>query len=95
MDRTVTVLIGSMLAVLAAIAALVGILVFRVNNMSAPANAPTVPVFQIVNGTPEYAVNIMLLNTHTGESWVNCRGEGGENGWCPMMQFTGAAVRKK
>lgn len=38
--------------------------------------------WQIVNGTPEQARNIMLLDTQTGDSWINCKGDGGENDWC-------------
>jgi hypothetical protein len=42
--------------------------------------------FQIVNGTPQFAVNIMLLDTTTGESWQACGGEGKKEitQWCKM-----------
>jgi hypothetical protein len=30
--------------------------------------------FQIVNGTPEFAKNIMLIDTQTGDSWIACAG---------------------
>jgi hypothetical protein len=46
------------------------------------------PRFQIVNGTPEFTRNIMLLNAKTGEAWVICGDK--EASWCPI-RFTGLA----
>lgn len=52
--------------------------------------------FQIVNGTPDLARNIMLLDTVTGDSWITCRSDIGNpvghsyaDGWCPLPKFTG------
>ena|SRR5258705_7463881 len=39
--------------------------------------------WQIVNGTPEAARNIMLLDTETGDSWITCNGPEG-TGWCML-----------
>ena len=38
----------------------------------------------IVNGTPEQARNIMLLDTATGETWVVCESADGSTGWCRL-----------
>lgn len=46
--------------------------------------------FVIVNGTPDLARNIMLLDTATGESWVSCTGRG-VSGWCKQPRFEEAA----
>lgn len=40
--------------------------------------------FEIVNGTPDAARNIMLLDTQTGDSWIMCSGSNGVTGWCRM-----------
>jgi len=40
--------------------------------------------FEIVNGTPDAARNIMLLDTQTGDSWVVCTGSNGVTGWCKL-----------
>ena len=45
--------------------------------------------FQIVNGTPGYARNIMLLDTETGASWLTCNGEEGATGWCSLPRWSG------
>jgi hypothetical protein len=45
--------------------------------------------FQIVNGTPEMAHNIMLLDTWTGRTWMTCHdSSSGNDGWCPLPQFS-------
>jgi hypothetical protein len=46
--------------------------------------------FQIVDGTPEYAMNIMLIDTWTGNSWQTCRDSNGTDGWCPLPLFNSA-----
>lgn len=51
--------------------------------------APPLPVassagrWQVVNGTPDMARNIMLLDSVTGQTWIACTGEAG-NSWCYM-----------
>lgn len=40
--------------------------------------------FLIVNGTPEFSNNIMLLDTATGDSWIYCAHQNGVSGWCFM-----------
>lgn len=42
--------------------------------------------FQVVNGTPEFAKHIMLLDTQTGNTWIVCGGEGGPTNWCAMSR---------
>jgi hypothetical protein len=42
--------------------------------------------WQIVNGTPELARNIMLLDTQTGDSWINCADSKGAVNWCSMAR---------
>jgi hypothetical protein len=42
--------------------------------------------WQIVNGTPEMTRNIMLLDTQTGDSWINCSDSKGATNWCSMSR---------
>lgn len=56
--------------------------------------------YQIVNGTPDQARNIMLLDTATGQSWISCIGEldGGKTTatqWCkiPRTDATSGPVK--
>ncbi len=42
--------------------------------------------WQIVNGTPELAQNMMLLDTLTGDSWVICSASEGERKWCTVVR---------
>lgn len=46
--------------------------------------------YQIVNGTPEMARNIMLLDSVTGKTWQICGGNGAAGdeiaSWCPMVR---------
>jgi len=56
--------------------------------------APTTGRYQIVNGTPQYAKNIMLLDSLTGESWVVCEGTGGETTWCKITRSEASGVSK-
>jgi len=42
--------------------------------------------FQIVNGTPEFASNITLLDTATGDTWLKCTWEDDTSGWCKMRR---------
>jgi hypothetical protein len=42
--------------------------------------------WQIVNGTPEMSRNIMLLDTQTGDSWINCTSASGQNDWCVITR---------
>ncbi len=49
--------------------------------------------YQIVNGTPDQARNIMLLDTITGETWLSCTVEGAF-GWCKMKQHVGYSTTR-
>jgi hypothetical protein len=68
------------------------------NSIAAPAIAPArsagqdVGRFQIVNGTPALAANIMLLDTVTGDSWVSCNSEKGMM-WCAQPRSDAPAVK--
>jgi hypothetical protein len=42
--------------------------------------------WQIVNGTPEMAHNIMLLDTETGDSWIICGDPKITVDWCSMRK---------
>jgi hypothetical protein len=51
--------------------------------------------YQVVNGTPEIARNIMLLDTVTGDSWILCVGVNDETTWCKIPRSDGTASPKK
>jgi len=40
----------------------------------------------VVNGTPEYAMNIMLLDTATGDTWLKCGDKDGVTYWCRILR---------
>jgi len=40
----------------------------------------------IVNGTPGFAKNIMLLDTATGDTWVKCEDSEGVDMWCSVAR---------
>lgn len=42
--------------------------------------------YTIINGTPDQARNIMLLDTFTGESWISCQDRTDGTGWCHMFR---------
>ena len=66
-----------------------------------PANTPPAPPpqssdvgrYQVVNGVPSMARNIMLLDTKTGKTWVVCASKDPtvytETNWCAMRFFGG------
>lgn len=56
---------------------------------------PAAGRYQIVNGTPEFAANIMLLDTVTGDSWVKCASENVGALWCSMPKSDGTTNPKK
>jgi hypothetical protein len=69
-----------------------------------PAARPAAPIqpvvggapngrFQVVNGLPEYASYIMLLDTLSGDTWILCRNPEGDSGWCKMPRFSGPPTR--
>ena len=46
--------------------------------------------WQVVNGRPEAANTIMLLDTATGTSWILCEDkakDGPGDSWCPMSMY--------
>jgi hypothetical protein len=50
--------------------------------------------WQIVNGTPEQASNIMLLDTQTGDSWITCFSSDGGTMWCLILKTNSSAINK-
>jgi hypothetical protein len=40
--------------------------------------------YTIVNGTPTMTRNIMLLDTHTGRTWLTCAGKDVGTAWCDV-----------
>jgi hypothetical protein len=77
-------------------------LAYHLGARSAGAQAPTQVVraasagrWTIVNGTPEFAMNIMLLDTATGDVWLKCSQEDGTNVWCKMPRTDGTASTAK
>lgn len=50
--------------------------------------------YQVMNGTPEFARNIMLVDTQTGRVWLHCNTKDKDavvdTGWC-AMDFYGEA----
>jgi len=59
-----------------------------------PSNVPETGRYQIVNGTPTSGVNIMLLDTWTGRTWITCTESVNDDtvkltAWCTLPQSTG------
>src|SRR5277367_3839022 len=48
----------------------------------------------IVNGTPELAHNIMLLDTQTGDAWILCNSADGETNWCTITRTSSTTSTK-
>jgi hypothetical protein len=46
--------------------------------------------FQVVNGTPDQARNIMLLDSTTGDTWVACA-DAETRGWCRLLRSNATA----
>lgn len=40
--------------------------------------------YQVVNGTPDQARHIMLLDTLTGDTWMICDRSDNSTAWCKM-----------
>lgn len=67
----------------------------RAATAQAPVPRPTsAGRYAIVNGTPDISINIMLLDTFTGESWVSCTGVDGERTWCKIIRSSGSTSGK-
>lgn len=51
--------------------------------------------FQVINGTPQFARNIMLIDSETGRTWLTCETKDKTSvvstGWC-AIDFYGDAV---
>jgi hypothetical protein len=56
---------------------------------------PDIGRFQVVNGTPSMAANIMLLDTATGESWIKCSSEDVGSLWCAVPKSEHATAPRK
>jgi hypothetical protein len=81
-----------------------GLLVAVAIGQSARSNAPSaaestrkseIGGYQIVNGTPEFAANIMLLDTVTGDSWIKCGSDTVGDLWCRMPRSDNGTSGKK
>lgn len=52
--------------------------------------------YRVVNGTPQFARNIMLLDTETGRTWVLCETRESNvptnTNWCAMTMYGTAAI---
>ena len=57
--------------------------------------APEIGRYQIVNGTPGVSVNITLLDTVTGDSWVKCSSAEVGDMWCKMPRSHDGTNPKK
>ena len=51
--------------------------------------------FQVVNGTPQLAANIMLLDTVTGDSWVLCNSTQAGDVWCKVERSNAGTTPNK
>src|SRR5689334_21579834 len=67
-------------------------------NYRVPATQPVVQAavrtsevgrYQIINGTPQFAINIMLLDTVTGDSWIKCASPDAGDNWCSVLRLEG------
>jgi len=83
MNRTHVSKVG--IPLIAFILILILALRFGGDSHAAP-SATTLGRFTIVNGTPDQARNIMLLDTLTGESWITCQDRTDGTGWCHMFR---------
>ncbi len=63
-----------------------------------PASLPKGARFQVMNGTPQFARNIMLVDTESGRVWVVCETKGQQTStstnWC-AMDFFGTSTAAK
>lgn len=54
--------------------------------------------FQVMNGTPQFARNIMIIDTQTGRAWIMCETKDASSmtntNWC-AMEFNGLALEPK
>jgi hypothetical protein len=51
--------------------------------------------YQVVNGTPDMARNIMLLDTATGNTWILCGDPQGVSQWCQMDRSRSPGVEPR
>ena len=70
-------------------------------SLGAQATPIPVPVtatagrWQVVNGRPESAGTIMLLDTATGNTWVLCGGADAGDQWCRMPKSDSPTASKQ
>lgn len=68
---------------------------------SKPATSIPAPVtvsngrWQVVNGRPEGARTIMLLDTATGNTWILCAGAEVGDQWCRVSRTEGTTAPEK
>lgn len=55
--------------------------------------SPNVGRWQITNPTPDRTVNIMLLDSQTGDTWVTCRGDGSQM-WCRKPRTESTTIKQ-
>jgi len=46
--------------------------------------------WQVVSGAPEFRDMVMLLDTATGQTWIQCSNDQGAQGWCRMFRSEAA-----
>jgi hypothetical protein len=67
----------------------------EVPRPSQPAPVSEIGRFQVVNGTPQYAMNIMLLDTVTGDTWIKCGSPETSDTWCKVNRTDSETSPKK
>lgn len=51
--------------------------------------------WQVVNGAPEFRNMVMLLDTATGDTWIECQDAQEAQGWCRMFRSAAATGKKE
>jgi hypothetical protein len=51
--------------------------------------------WQIVHGAPTAIYRTFLLDTVTGDTWITCDVDNGQQGWCRLPRSEGPAVSKR
>lgn len=86
--------------------ALGGVLAIIIATQQTPQPVPPAPAprvikptevgrFQIVNGTPQYAQNIMLVDTVSGDTWIKCASPETGDLWCKVNRSDSETSPKK
>ena len=95
MERANSFSLGLAVAVIAFLAFLFWTRPPALAQQSPQQPSPVVPRYQIVNPTPDVAIDTMLLDTYTGRSWKLCDMSKNtttqsvrivDTGWCEMLR---------